>query len=68
MAKKEMKRCCECNRVLTNNEIGLSMKLLGRNIESYFCISCLAVYVDCSIDDLKQKIEDFKSQGCTLFI
>jgi uncharacterized protein YlaI len=60
--------CTICNEVtLTQNEIGLCKKLLGEKIENYFCISCLADYLDTTIEDLNAKIGDFKEQGCVLF-
>jgi len=60
--------CTICNEVtLTKNEIGLCKKLLGNKIENYFCIGCLADYLDTTIEDLNAKIEDFKEQGCVLF-
>jgi len=40
---------------------------LGRNLNKFMCLSCLADYIGCTIDDLKTKIEEFKNQGCTLF-
>lgn len=33
----------------------------------YMCLSCVAKYLDCTEEDLKEKIEDFKAQGCKLF-
>lgn len=68
MASKNKKLCVECAKTLSKNEIGLSMKMLGRNIESFFCLACLAAYLEVEVDDLKQKILEFKAQGCTLFI
>lgn len=62
------KNCHECCCELTKDEIALSRKMLGRNIVDYFCISCLAEYIECSPDDLKIKIQEFREQGCTLFL
>lgn len=65
MTKKA--KCYLCDKELEKNEVGLSKKLLGRNIIRYYCISCLADYLDISVDDLLSKIEEFKEQGCRLF-
>ncbi|OPY55982.1 MAG: hypothetical protein A4E55_02303 [Pelotomaculum sp. PtaU1.Bin035] len=65
MTKKA--KCYLCDKELEKNEVGLSKKLLGRNITRYYCISCLADYLDISVDDLLSKIEEFKEQGCRLF-
>lgn len=59
--------CQFCDASLSKDEIALCKKLLGRNIEQYMCMACLADYLDCPTDDLIVKIEEFKEQGCTLF-
>jgi hypothetical protein len=64
--KKTVCTICE-NATLTKNEVGLCKKMLGIKTESYFCTSCLADYLDTTIEDLNAKIEDFKVQGCVLF-
>ena len=66
MAK--MKTCCECGRQLSKNEIALCMKLMGVDTEEYYCLPCFAEYLGCEEDDLKVKINEFKEQGCTLFL
>ena len=60
--------CRYCNKKLIKDEIALCKKLLGRNINKFMCISCLADCINCTVDDLKIKIEEFKNQGCALFI
>jgi len=52
---------------LTKDTIGLNKKLMGRTIEKYFCMDCLAEYLGIKVDELLDKIEEFKEQGCTLF-
>lgn len=60
--------CVSCGkRNLIKNEIGINKKLLGENVEKYYCMDCLADYLEVSIDDIKEKIEEFKEEGCTLF-
>jgi hypothetical protein len=68
MAGRKKKLCCECGRPLVKDEVALSQKLLGRNIEVFYCIDCLAEYLECSTDDLRIKIQEFKEQGCALFM
>ncbi len=66
--KESEKKCYVCGKkCLTRNEIGLNKKLLGRNIDKFFCIECLADYLEVTVDELLDRIEEFKSQGCTLF-
>jgi len=68
MREKNIKHCSVCGkRPLLKDEIGVSKKLLGKSIENYFCLSCLADYLDVTVDDLNSKIEEFKEQGCNLF-
>lgn len=60
--------CYNCGKEnLTFNEIGLCKKLLGRNIEKFFCIDCLASYLEVTVEELTDRIEMFKDQGCALF-
>ncbi len=59
--------CKYCEKGLSKDEIALSKKMLGRNINVGLCISCLADYINCEEDDLLVKIEEFREQGCALF-
>ena len=60
--------CISCGKLeLEKNEIGINKKLLGEQIENYYCIDCLAEYLECSVEDLLDKIEEFKADGCKLF-
>jgi hypothetical protein len=64
--KEEM--CLICREPsLSKDEIGLSKKMLGRQIESFFCLECLADYLNVTTDELQNKIGEFKNQGCKLF-
>ncbi|MBP3818284.1 MAG: hypothetical protein J6H31_08250 [Butyrivibrio sp.] len=57
--------CCKEN--LSIDEIGVNKKLLGESVSEYYCMDCLAEYLEVSVEDLEDKIEEFKEQGCTLF-
>lgn len=60
--------CIVCGkRDLNKDTIGINKKLLGKNIANYYCVDCLADYLGCTVDDLLDKIEEFKDEGCTLF-
>jgi hypothetical protein len=60
--------CFACGKkALSKNEIGLNKKLLGRSVKSFYCIDCLADYLEISTDELLAKVEEFKEQGCGLF-
>ncbi len=64
------KKCRYCDKTpLTNDEIGLNKKLFESEAKKglYMCLHCMADYLDCSEDDLREKIEEFKREGCKLF-
>jgi len=60
-------KCNVCEATLEKNTIGLNKKLLGRNIERFLCMDCLASYLEVTKEDLLEKINEFKAQGCILF-
>lgn len=60
-------KCYLCETALNKNEVGLNKKMHGKKTERYYCIKCFANYLDVTTEDLLNKIEDFKLQGCTLF-
>ena len=63
-----MADCVICGREhLEKNTIGINKKLLGEKIENYYCMECLAEYLECSVEELLDKIEEFKAEGCKLF-
>lgn len=59
--------CQYCEAGLNKDCIAINKKLLGRNLEKFMCITCMADYLGCKEEDLFVKIEEFKEQGCTLF-
>jgi len=62
------KNCYVCGKeVISKNIIGLNKKLLGRKIIRFYCLNCLAEYLEITPDELLAKIEEFKAQGCKLF-
>lgn len=61
--------CVICGREdLNKDTIGINKKLLGREIEYFYCLDCLADYLECTVDELLDKIEEFKADGCKLFL
>lgn len=63
-----MIECSSCKKKpLSKNEVGICKKLLGKSPKAYFCLDCLASYLDTTVDDLVEKIEEFKEEGCKLF-
>lgn len=57
----------KCSRELTSDEIGLHKKMVNRGSTEFMCIDCLAEFYNCKSELLREKIEQFRSQGCMLF-
>ena len=66
--RKGKKVCCDCGKLLSKDEIALTRKLIDDEAEEYYCLPCMAEFLGCSVDDLEIKIQEFKEQGCTLFL
>ena len=62
------KNCCDCGKQLKKDEIALSQKLIDLDTTDFYCLHCLAEYIGCAEQDLIVKIQEFKEQGCTLFL
>lgn len=68
IAKKYFdKKCVVCNKKLKKDDIGLSMKLYGRNIENFKCVRCLGKEFNKTNEELKEIINYHKNNGCDLF-
>lgn len=64
----EKRNCYICGKeALSKNEIGLTKKLLSKDARTFYCLDCLAEYLEVDTEFLLEKIEEFKSQGCDLF-
>ena len=63
-----MDTCIQCGAPLTADEIGLTKKLINRGATSFYCIHCLAKEFSVSETLLREKIEQFRAMGCTLFL
>lgn len=62
------KRCVSCGKAgLSKNEIGINQKLLGSDSAGVYCLDCLAAYLAVTPQDILDKIEEFKEEGCRLF-
>ena len=66
MRKKAI--CSDCGKAITKDEKALSMKLIDPETEEFYCLSCMADNFGCTEEDLRIKIQEFKEQGCTLFL
>lgn len=60
--------CTSCRKApLTKDEIGASKKLLGIDTQELYCLDCLAAYLEVTSEDILDKIQMFKEDGCELF-
>lgn len=61
-------KCVSCMSEIKNRDtLGINKKLLGLNTQNFYCMECLAEYLETTVEDLNEKIEEFKEEGCTLF-
>lgn len=66
--KQHSVTCASCGKEqLTKNEIGINKKLLGETISCFYCLTCLADYLGVYEQDILDKIEEFREEGCKLF-
>lgn len=62
------KECLACGKKpLDKDVVGINMKLLGKEVKTFYCLDCLADFLGCTVEDLLEKIEEFKEEGCILF-
>ena len=65
---KKIILCCDCKKSLKKDEIALSKKLIDVDTVDFYCLNCLSEVIGCTVDDLQDKIQEFREQGCTLFL
>ena len=62
-----MNRCKSCGTEITGDDKGLHKKLRGRFETEFICISCNAAYFNVPERFLRQKIDEWREMGCSLF-
>jgi len=61
--------CVICGKTdIDKDTVGINKKLLGENIQNFYCMDCLSEYLECTVEELLDKIEEFKAEGCKLFM
>lgn len=66
---KKKKTCCVCGKKVHKDVIALHYKIFDlEEIESFYCLTCLAKFLDCDEESLIAAIEAYKEQGCQHFI
>lgn len=68
MKKKKSVTCAWCGEPITHKDtIALCRKLISTDTHLFYCLPCFAEYCGCTVEDLEEKIEEFKQEGCVLF-
>lgn len=63
-----MTLCSKCLvNPVSNDEAGLTKKLVNRGTEKFYCYECLSKHFSIPQDELKAMVERFRDAGCTLF-
>lgn len=66
--KERQYACIACGKSpLAKDEVGICKKLMGMECEAFYCLPCLADYLSVSEQDILDKIDEFREEGCTLF-
>ena len=61
-------KCIACNKPeLDKDTVGINKKLIDEKAKSFYCMDCLADFLGCEVQDIIDKIEEFKEEGCKLF-
>lgn len=60
--------CNACGKLLEADEIAVYKKLINRGATSFRCIPCLASDLRIPPELIRQKIVQFRRQGCLLFV
>lgn len=63
------KECQYCHAELSRNEVGLNKKLFESDAKKgkLSCMSCMAEMLETTVEELEEKVQEFKTQGCKLF-
>jgi len=64
---EENTKCRKCKKDLEINAAALNKKYFGLKVQEFYCMACLAEGFGVTVQDLNQKIDYYKSTGCTLF-
>lgn len=66
--RKKTVLCNECNGEVGKLEVALNKKLISPQLKEFSCLECLSLSLGCEVEDLEIKIEEYKEQGCTMFL
>jgi len=58
---------CRCGSSLQLDVLSLNRKLLGEQSKKLYCLTCMADIFECAVEDVVNKLDAFKREGCRLF-
>lgn len=63
------KECQYCHAELSRDEVGLNKKLFESDAKrgKLLCMVCMAEMLETTVEELIEKVQEFKAQGCKLF-
>lgn len=68
MSRRKVIDCAFCGKEnLSKDVIALNKKMINRQIERMQCLTCMAAYFETTEEELNERIQSFKYQGCALF-
>lgn len=60
-------QCVVCGKPLIRDDIAIHKKLVNRGATEFMCTHCLSEHFKVDEQLVREKIQFFKEQGCTLF-
>lgn len=64
----ERHSCFACGKSpIDKDVVALNKKLRGEQVDKFYCLPCFAESLECSEEELLEKIDEFKAEGCKLF-
>jgi hypothetical protein len=58
---------CHCGSSLQLDVLSLNRKLFGSDSKNLYCLFCMADLFECAVEDVVNKLDTFKREGCRLF-
>ena len=64
-----IKECQYCHAGLSRDEVSLNKKIFESDSKrgKFSCLTCMSEILETTVEELNEKIQEFKTQGCKLF-
>ena len=60
-------QCKGCQKPVTADEAAMTKKLINRGTTEWLCYGCMSEHFSVTVELLREKVEQFREMGCTLF-